>query len=463
MQNKSVIDQSLFAITWPIFVEFLVFYIVQFTDGIFLSSISDDASAGVLLLLPLMIVGMMFFTSISGAGSNVVAQYLGGNINAKVAPTYSVMLIINLLLGFIISAIYFFFSNELIALLDYNKGMHLHALEYLTITGPFAFIIALKFVYSAVLTSQGKTVYNMYTAIVLSVCNIALNALLVRGFWTIEPMGTTGIALATVIAQCVSLGVVIYIVHFKERIHFSFSGIKNQFWELFNPILRISLPSVWEPVSYNIVQIIVNRWVNQMGDVSSITKGYLGIVMHIGFMVGLAIALGTQIQTGHRVGAKLFNLAHRKVLDSHKIGLAFAILICTILYILNDQVMSIFTDNQEVWTMSKSILLLAFIFEFGRYTNLITGLSLKGSGDTIFGLVVCFTCLWVVNLPAIWYFGVHLGWGLFGVFVGMTIDEGVRAVLNYWRWNSRVWEKYGVNVSSKPDITDESKLVTEQL
>lgn len=47
--------------------------------------------------------------------------------------------------------------------------------------------------------------------------------------------------------------------------------------------------------------------------------------------------------------------------------------------------------------------------------------------------------MWIVSLPFSYLLGVYAGLGLVGVWLAYIIDEGLRAVLMFRRWRSRVW------------------------
>ena len=47
-----------------------------------------------------------------------------------------------------------------------------------------------------------------------------------------------------------------------------------------------------------------------------------------------------------------------------------------------------------------------------------------------------------------WLFGVKLGWMAVGAYVGMALDECVRAVLMFVRWRSGRWQNLSL-VSEK--------------
>jgi Na+-driven multidrug efflux pump len=38
-----------------------------------------------------------------------------------------------------------------------------------------------------------------------------------------------------------------------------------------------------------------------------------------------------------------------------------------------------------------------------------------------------------------WWLGVHLGWGLVGVWVAYAADEWIRSLAMWWRWRSLAW------------------------
>ncbi|MNP65398.1 hypothetical protein D3C76_1609850 [compost metagenome] len=44
-------------------------------------------------------------------------------------------------------------------------------------------------------------------------------------------------------------------------------------------------------------------------------------------------------------------------------------------------------------------------------------------------------------MPLAYILGVHLGIGLFGIWIAFTVDEWLRGLIMLLRWRSRAWEK----------------------
>lgn len=47
--------------------------------------------------------------------------------------------------------------------------------------------------------------------------------------------------------------------------------------------------------------------------------------------------------------------------------------------------------------------------------------------------------MWGIGLPLAYLFGIHLGFGLAGIWISFIADEWVRGILMYRRWRSRIW------------------------
>ena len=88
------------------------------------------------------------------------------------------------------------------------------------------------------------------------------------------------------------------------------------------------------------------------------------------------------------------------------------------------------------------------VLEIGRATNLVFGSALKTSGDVLFPMVIAVVFAFVCAAGGTWFFGVHLGWMVVGAYTAIALDECVRAVFMFLRWNKGYW-KYKNLLSAK--------------
>lgn len=76
-QKNPVIEMSLWALAWPIFIDLLLSMTLALEDTFYLARISDRAAAAVGALLPILGASNMVFQTMAFSGSSVACQLMG--------------------------------------------------------------------------------------------------------------------------------------------------------------------------------------------------------------------------------------------------------------------------------------------------------------------------------------------------------------------------------------------------
>ena len=66
--------------------------------------------------------------------------------------------------------------------------------------------------------------------------------------------------------------------------------------------------------------------------------------------------------------------------------------------------------------------------------------ALRGAGDVRATMFITMFSTWVLRVGAGYFFGVYLGWGLFGIWLGWCSDFLVRAALILMRFRAGHWK-----------------------
>ena len=85
------------------------------------------------------------------------------------------------------------------------------------------------------------------------------------------------------------------------------------------------------------------------------------------------------------------------------------------------------------------IMLVDIFIELGRCLNMTLVNSLKAAGDYMFPFIVGLITMWGLGAGLGYTFGVALGIGVTGVFIGTASDECIRGLIVLKRWHSRKW------------------------
>ena len=172
------------------------------------------------------------------------------------------------------------------------------------------------------------------------------------------------------------------------------------------------------------------------------TFSYVRQISMLLMMLPIAIGLGTEIMVGHLVGAGDVDVAYRQLLRSLRLSFIVAFLASAVVALFAPQLLGLFTESPAVIASGALLVRLSMVLEPGRTFNLVVINALRATGDARFPVLMGACSMWGLAVPLAWYFGVHLGWGLPGVWAAFITDEWVRGIAMYLRWKSRVWEKH---------------------
>ena len=94
--------------------------------------------------------------------------------------------------------------------------------------------------------------------------------------------------------------------------------------------------------------------------------------------------------------------------------------------------------------MGAQVILLSIFLETGRTCNLVIINSLRASGDAKFPVYMGLISMVCMSLPLGYVLVFQLHLGLAGVWIAIACDEWLRAIIMFFRWKSRAWEKHGL-------------------
>ncbi|MED0850282.1 MATE family efflux transporter [Bacillus altitudinis] len=433
---------SLFALTWPIFIEISLYMLMGSADTLMLSQYSDNSVAAVGVSNQLLNLLIVMFSFITTGTTIVIAQLLGAGRKQDATQVAYVSLGTNFLISFVISLLMFVLAVPILHMMGLSSELMPDATVFLQIVGLLSFIQALIMTYSAILKSYGFTRDTMYVTIGMNLLNVAGNYLVIFGPFGFPVLGVMGVALSTSFARLIGLTAMILIVRHRIGLQFSFKRMFYIQRTHLKKLLKIGIPSAGEQLSYNGSQMIITLFITFMGTQALAAKVYTQNLMMFIMLFGAAISQGTQILIGRLIGAKEFDAAYRRCMKSLYWAIAISLLSSTALSLSSTHLLTFFTSNSEIIQIASLLLILTIILEPGRSFNMVIINSLRAAGDAKFPVYMAMISMWGIGLPIAYLLGIQLEMGLIGVWISFIVDEWVRGIFMYRRWRSRVWTEY---------------------
>jgi putative MATE family efflux protein len=439
--NRSTPQLSLLTITWPIFVELFLQVIMGSTDTIMLSHISDDAVAAVGVANQLIFLCILIFSFVSSGTAVVLSQYLGAGLKDEIKKVTAISITLNLVIGLVISLLMVIFRTELLSFFHLPEHIAELGEQYLMIVGGTVFLQAVLITVSSILRTNGYTRDAMMISITMNVIHLIGNAILIYGLLGFPEMGVIGVSISTAISRAIALVLILKLLYDRLPFNLKLRDFITIDSIQIKRILKIWVPAAGEQICFNLSQLAITAIIAMMGAASLTTRVYTQNIVSFILVFGLAMGQGTQILIGYKAGARDFEGAYHQLLKSLRYSLIMTVAIAAAVAVFREPLLSFFTKDHEIISMGSTLLLLCLILEPGRTFNLVVINSLRATGDANISLIMGFISMWGISVPLAYFLGIHLGFGLPGIWIAFIVDEWFRGITMYFRWRSRVWEK----------------------
>ena len=442
MPTSATLKPKLLALAWPIFVEQGLRVLIGTVDTIMVSHLGDDAVAGVGVAAQVFTLFLIIFAFIGIGSSVVITHHLGARDRAGADRISLTAIAANTWIGVLASILVWSLAGPMLGLMGLSAAPMAFAKPFLVLMGGTLFLEAMNGAISATLRAHTYTRDAMWVTAGQNVLNVIGNCLLLFGLCGFPKLGVVGVAISGVVSR-VAASIALWIVlewrtHLRLRVK-DFFTIQR---EKLGHILHIGLPAAGEHTSWWLAFMVITRFIAEMGGSALATQQYTMNIVRWVVLMNVSIGLGTEIVTGHLIGAGQFDEAYRGLLRSVRWGLMCAIAGALVMAVGAPWLLGLFTSDPLILATGVLLLRMGLLIEPGRVFNVIVINSLRATGDARFPVFVGLTVMWGVWVPLSWLLGLKLGWGMPGIWCSMACDEWIRGLLMYWRWRTWKWLPY---------------------
>jgi len=325
---------------------FQTFY--NIVDTYFAGMISSEALAALSKSFPIYFIIIATSIGVSVAGTSLIGNSIGENSKKKILYYFSHTIIYGIIISLIITFLGLYYSEKIFYLMGSSDEVIKLGTQYTDTIyyGSVIFILVVSL--NSLLHAEGDTKTYRNVLILSFFLNIILNPIFIFGFLFIPPFGVKGIAIATLIAQFISLAIILIKVLFNKRIkkitkeffYIKFFYLKNIFFQ--------SMPITIAISGYSIAASIVFTYIGLFGE--GAVAGY-GAATRIEQVVLLPIlGINTAIISiiSQNYGAKLLDRVKQTYFISIKYGVTYMIGAGALVYISSVILPSFFSQDPEV-------------------------------------------------------------------------------------------------------------------
>ena len=289
---------------------------------------------------------------------------------------------------------------------------------------------------SGILRAVGDSKNPLYFLIVSSITNIILDLL----FVVVLKMGIAGVGWATLISQTIS-AILTLILLIKTKQEYKVTLKKIRFHkERLIEIIRLGLPSGIQNGVVSFSNVIVQSNINAFGSVAMAGCGAYTKIDGFAILPVMSFSMALTTFTGQNMGANKLERVHQGAKTGIFMSVATTVVISILLELFGPQVLSIFTDNQQVIHYGLYMLhILAPCYIFLAISHAFSGI-IRGAGITTIPMIVMISC-WCVLRMAWILTSVPIFHDIGVVFMGWPITWFASALWLFLYYKKGNWMK----------------------
>ena len=424
----------------PMIIEQFLAILVGMSDSIMVATVGEHAVSGVSLVDNIFILLIYLFAALATGGAVVMGQYLGQNKHEKANRAVNQLILFTALFAICIM-IGLYLARNLILHRVFG-AIEANVMEasktYLLIVSASIPFIALYNAGAAVFRTMGNSKVPMYLSMMMNAINVGGNAILIFGFG----MGVACAATSTLVSRVISAVAIILLLCSPEHLlhlerPFSF---KLDFGML-KKIAYIGIPNGLENGMFQLGKIMVLSMITGFGTAAIAANAVSNIIATFQVLPGMSVGMAVITVCSRCVGAGDYEAARyytRKILKLvHILIIVFSV---TTLVALPG-IMHLYNLSDDAMTFTKQIIWYHGICCMLIWPEAFTlPNTLRAASDVKFCMILSIISMWVFRIAFSYIIAVRMGMGVLGVWIAMTIDWAVRAVLFIIRYRGKRWQ-----------------------
>ena len=414
--------------------------------------IGYKANAAIGVSSQIFIIVIIFIASLFTGMSVLVARFTGAGDHEKVDRTvYQAFVTAIGISLFVMAPIGYFASPALLDFVNAAPDVKAEALPFLRTMFVFSSGMLVFFMLGGALRSAGDARTPMILGISLTVLNIVLNVIFIRGLGPIPAFGTKGAAMGT----CIASGLLaVYSLwklwHGGWVVSFPRGRGYGPDWAIIRELFRFGLPTGFQGIAMNIGGVLMLAFIGSLAQSAAAQAAFSVVYTELFSLItwtSVGLMGAAAATAGQNLGAGNPDRAAASVHVAARIGVSSAAIVGIFFLFLPRQLLAVFGMDDpavvEIGVQLLRVLSLSGLFIAVALTY--TG-GLQGTGDTksplyisiasqvIVPLGICFVIQQISTLDPI------------DIWIAILVGHATRFALSVLRFNQGRWRNIAVDI-----------------
>ena len=327
-------------------------------------------------------------------------------------------------------------TKHLLSYLGQDAEVLFHTYSYLDIICISLIPLILFQTFKQFIEGLGFTKPSMYISVISNVINVVLNAVLIFGLFGFPRLEIIGAAYATLISRVIMfLLILIYCLNDRR---FSKYILKTTFLvnlKHIKDIFRIGFASglqyIFEVGAFSVATVIT-------GSIGAIHLAAHQIVLNlasISYMIASGIGSASMISLSYFDGKRNFEDMRRSGFASFLLVFILMMVSALIFIMFRNYLPVLYVDDSSVINIASTLLIIAGLFQISDGIQAVGLGILRGIRDIKKPTIVTFISYWIISIPLSYFLGIEYGYGVYGIWIGLSVGLTLAAIFHVTRFN----------------------------
>ncbi len=416
--------------------------------------IGYKANAAIGVSMQMWLIVMIFISSLFTGMSVLVARFAGAGDHEKVDRTVYQAFVTAIGLAVLVMApIGYFAAPWLLNFVNAAPEVQREALPFLRIMFVFSGGMLVFFMLGGALRSAGDARTPMVLGISLTVLNLVLNIILIRGLGPIPAFGTKGAAMGTCIASgSLAIYALVRLWNGGWVVSFPRGHGYGPDWAIIRELFRFGLPTGFQGIAMNIGGVFMLSFIGSLA-LSAASQAAFAVCYTQLFSLITWTSVGlmgaSAAIAGQNLGAGKPDRAAAAVHVAARIGLSSAAIVGALFLFLPRQLLAIFGMHDPV-VVGIGVQLLHVLSLSGLFIAVAltyTG-GLQGTGDTKSPLYISIVSQIMLPLGICYVIQRTGTLHPIHIWIAILVGHATRCALSVLRFNQGRWRNITVNIGA---------------
>ncbi len=447
------ITRAVWKLAWPTMLQNIAGGVQGIVDHVMVGHyVGYVGNAAIGVSWQIFLVVIVFVSSLYTGMAVLVARFAGAGEPDKVNRTvYQAFLTSILLASAVLAPFGYLFAPALLDLVKAAPEVKAEALPYLRTMFVFSGGLLVFFMLGGALRSAGDARTPLRLGVLITVLNIGLNIVLIRGLGPVPAFGTLGAAMGTVAASGVASALGVWLLVRGELVvRFPRPMSWRPDWRIVRSLFRFGLPAGFQGVAMNVGGVLLLRFVGSLAESAAAQAAYAIAYTELFSLVtwtASGLMGATAAVAGQNLGAGRPDRTVQAVHAASRLGLAVAAAVGAAFLMAPGWLLGLFgmTDPR---VLAIGTLLLRILSVSGLLVTVALAYTggLQGTGDTRGPFYITLVAQLAVPLGWCAVFDALGELEPLHMWLGILLGHATRAVLSAARFRREKWRQIVVEI-----------------